>query len=202
MSFNPQYVQNTLTEACEYAAMNIAQRFALDTLSEKGSVTIEETQNMHDMALRLITEGSEDLIPEELNLPDTSATDNQVDTDVEEAGGEEDLDIAELEGIILPDAEGNQYIIQGGIIVPYNEEQDPSALGSEDPEQDAQDDLEDPEQKEFTENTVPADAAELSDKIEENTGATAGPVVEEITENSIFSSTSDFVKQLIDAKIK
>ena len=202
MSFNPQYVQNTLTEACEHAAMTIAQRFALDTLSEKGSVTIEETQNMHDMALRLITEGSEDLIPEELNLPDTSATDNQVDTDVAEAGGEEDLDIAELEGIILPDAEGNQYIIQGGIIVPYNEEQDPSTLGSEDPEQDDPENPEDLEQKEFTENTVPADAAELSDKIEENTGVVSGPVVEEITENSIFSSTSDFVKQLIDAKIK
>jgi hypothetical protein len=134
MSFNPQYVQHTINEACEYAAMNIAQRFALDTLSEKGSVTIEETQNMHDMALRLITEGSEDLIPEELNLPDTSATDDQVNADVEQAGGEEDLDISELEGIILPDAEGNQYIIQGGIIVPYNEEQDPSTLGSDEDE--------------------------------------------------------------------
>src|SRR5574344_875505 len=53
-----------------------------------------------------------------------AAQDAEVDADVAAANADEDGDfnIEDLEGIILPDSEGNQYVIQGGIIVPYTEE--------------------------------------------------------------------------------
>ena len=80
MSFNPNYVQTTLHEAAEFAATTITERFALTTLAKNGTVTIEETENVYDIAYRLLTEGSEDMIPETLELPD--AQDASVDADV------------------------------------------------------------------------------------------------------------------------
>lgn len=131
MSFNNEFIAATLTEAVDIAATRISQNFALNAIADKGSCTLEEAQNMYELAHRVLTEGSEDLIPENLDIP-TDATDAMdptapqdatVDADVANADmGDEDLDLADLEGIILPDSEGNQYIIQGGILVPYEEE--------------------------------------------------------------------------------
>lgn len=201
MSFNPNYVQSTLTEAAEYAATAISERYALSTLAKNGSVTLEETENVYDIAYRLLSEGSEDMIPETLDLPD--AQDASVDNDVAAAGGDEDLDISDLEGIVLPDSEGNQYIIQGGILVPYGDDQDddngggdasqPTDGGDMDPTAATDDDLE--------EGTKPTEGTSITEGTEgTETGTETG--TEELTENTIFSSTSEFVKNLVNAKIK
>lgn len=199
MSFNPNYVQSTLTEAAEYAATAISERYALSTLAKNGSVTLEETENVYDIAYRLLSEGSEDMIPETLDLPD--AQDSSVDGDVAAAGGDEDLDISDLEGIVLPDSEGNQYIIQGGILVPYGDDQDddngggdaqPTDDGDTDPTAATDDDLE--------EGTKPTEGSTLTESTEGTEGVENG--TEELTENTIFSSTSEFVKNLVNAKIK
>lgn len=199
MSFNPNYVQSTLAEAAAIGATTIAERFALETLAKNGSVTIEETENVYDIAHRLLTEGSEDMIPDTLDLPD--AQDTSVDADVAAAGGDEDLDISDLEGIVLPDSEGNQYIIQGGILVPYGDSEDDDDNGGGDnpatpgddgggdnPAAATDDDLE--------EGTKPTEGTTITEGTVENTDAQV------IEENTIFASTSDFVKNLVNAKIK
>lgn len=200
MSFNPNYVQTTLHEAAEFAATTITERFALTTLAKNGTVTIEETENVYDIAYRLLTEGSEDMIPETLELPD--AQDASVDADVAAAGGDEDLDISDLEGIVLPDSEGNQYIIQGGILVPYGDDQDgggedpqPADGGDVDPagKTDATDD-------DLEEGTKPVEGTSITEGTEGGAGTEIGQT--ELTENTIFSSTSEFVKNLVNAKIK
>lgn len=202
MSFNPNYVQSTLAEAASIGATTIAERYALETLAKNGSVTIEETENVYDIALRLLTEGSEDMIPETLDLPD--AQDAAVDADVAAAGGDEDLDISDLEGIVLPDSEGNQYIIQGGILVPYGDDQDGDDNGGGDSaaaEAGAtgatggvatDDDIEEGTQVATTEGTE-----QITEGTVENAAST-----QVIEENTIFASTSEFVKNLVNAKIK
>ena len=203
MSFNPNYVQTTLHEAAEFAATTITERFALTTLAKNGTVTIEETENVYDIAYRLLTEGSEDMIPETLELPD--AQDASVDADVAAAGGDEDLDISDLEGIVLPDSEGNQYIIQGGILVPYGDDQDGDGGGDDPQPADdgdvapagstaaTDDDLE--------EGTKPVEGTSITEGVAEGVAGTEIGQTE-LTENTIFSSTSEFVKNLVNAKIK
>ena len=132
MKFTKDFVVASLQEAADIAASTISQQFALNQIATKGSCTLEEAENMYNLAHRVLAEGSEDLIPETLDLPEAGATDEvdptlaqdqAVDADVG-AGTDEgaDLDLEDLDGIILPDSEGNQYIIQGGILTPYNEE--------------------------------------------------------------------------------
>ena len=132
MKFTKDFVVASLQEAADIAASTISQQFALNQIATKGSCTLEEAENMYNLAHRVITEGSEDLIPETLDLPEggdeatdqvdpTLAQDQAVDASVAADEGS-DLDVEDLDGIILPDSEGNQYIIQGGILTPYNEE--------------------------------------------------------------------------------
>lgn len=212
MSFNPNYVQTTLHEAAEFAATTITERFALTTLAKNGVVSIEETENVYDIAYRLLTEGSEDMIPETLELPD--AQDASVGADVAAAGGDEDLDISELEGIVLPDSEGNQYIIQGGILVPYGDDQDQDDGGGDDPQpaDDGDGDVDPAGKPDATDATdATDDDLEEGTKPVEGTSITEGTEIggagteegqTELTENTIFSSTSEFVKNLVNAKIK
>lgn len=203
MSFNPNYVQTTLHEAAEFAATTITERFALTTLAKNGAVTIEETENVYDIAYRLLTEGSEDMIPETLELPD--AQDASVGADVAAAGGDEDLDISDLEGIVLPDSEGNQYIIQGGILVPYGDDQDDDGDGGGDPQPAGDGDV-DPAgttaatDDDLEEGTKPVEGTSITEGTEGGAGTEIGQT--ELTENTIFSSTSEFVKNLVNAKIK
>lgn len=134
MKFTKDFVVASLQEAADIAASTISQQFALNQIATKGSCTLEEAENMYNLAHRVLIEGTDDLIPETLDLPEggdeatdqvdpTLAQDQAVDAEVG-AGTDEgaDLDLEDLDGIILPDSEGNQYIIQGGILTPYNEE--------------------------------------------------------------------------------
>lgn len=214
MKFTKDFVVASLQEAADIAASTISQQFALNQIATKGSCTLEEAENMYNLAHRVLTEGSEDLIPETLDLPEDGATDEvdptlaqdqAVDADIGAEGA--DLDLEDLDGIILPDSEGNQYIIQGGILTPYNEE-DAGAGEEEDgdagiPGDDAgapvggDDNLE--------EGTVVTTTPEAG-AIEEGTAigcdpaamAKAGDVkVDAIQENTIFAGNSSIVANLL-----
>ena len=180
MRFTNNFVVATLQEAADMAATTLSQQFALNQIATKGSCTLEEAENMYNLAHRVISEGAEDLIPENLELPDatdevdpTAAQDAAVDADVGTDGG--DLDVEDLEGIILPDSEGNQYIIQGGILTPYNEED--TGAGDEEIPADADAGLE--------ESTIGDGAG----SIEESTQA--------IEENTVFAGNSSIVANLL-----
>lgn len=204
MKFNKTFITGTLMEAADYAATTLSQRFALKQMAEKGSCTLEEAQNLYELSYRMLTEGSEDLIPENLELPDatdevdpTAAQDSAVDADVAAAGGEvedEDFAIEDLEGIILPDTEGNQYLIQGGILVPYNEDDD-SSITTTDGEEPADDEPIAPDDQ-IAENTgVNASAAPVMENtieggdvapIEENTFAAHSSIIANLIQNTQF----------------
>ena len=216
MKFTKDFVVASLQEAADIAASTISQQFALNQIATKGSCTLEEAENMYNLAHRVLTEGSEDLIPETLDLPEDGATDEvdptlaqdqAVDAEVSADEGA-DLDLEDLDGIILPDSEGNQYIIQGGILTPYNEE-DTGAGGDEDgdagiPGDDAgapvggDDNLE--------EGTVVTTTPEAG-AIEEGTAISAGEAtanveagdvkVDAIQENTIFAGNSSIVANLL-----
>lgn len=200
MKFNKTFITGTLMEAADYAATTLSQRFALKQMAEKGSCTLEEAQNLYELSYRMLTEGSEDLIPENLELPDTAtdeadptaAQDAAVDADVAAAGGEgedEDFAIEDLEGIILPDSEGNQYLIQGGILVPYNEEDDSSV--TTDGEEPADDEPIVPDDQ-IAENTTVAPVMENTIEggdvapIEENTFAAHSSIIANLIQNTQF----------------
>ena len=217
MKFTKDFVVASLQEAADIAASTISQQFALNQIATKGSCTLEEAENMYNLAHRVLAEGSEDLIPETLDLPEdgagatdevdpTLAQDQAVDADV---GADEgaDLDLEDLDGIILPDSEGNQYIIQGGILTPYNEE---DAGAGEEEDGDAGipgDDAGAPvgEDDNLEEGTVVTTTPEAG-AIEEGTAigcdpaamAKAGDVkVDAIQENTIFAGNSSIVANLL-----
>ena len=209
MKFTKDFVVASLQEAADIAASTISQQFALNQIATKGSCTLEEAENMYNLAHRVLTEGSEDLIPETLDLPEDGATDEvdptlaqdqAVDAEVSADEGA-DLDLEDLDGIILPDSEGNQYIIQGGILTPYNEEDAGSGDDAGVPVDGApvggDDNLE--------EGTVVTTTPEAG-AIEEGTAigcdpaamAKAGDVkVDAIQENTIFAGNSSIVANLL-----
>lgn len=208
MRFNNEFIAATITEAADIAATKLSQNFALKQIAENGSCTLEEAQNMYELALRVLTEGSEDLIPENLDVP-TDATDAQdptagqdmaVDSDVAADGG--DLDLSDLEGIILPDSEGNQYIIQGGILMPYDEEDDDGSVtpggdaASKDPVDDGDGDTDpigqDPKD-EANEDLGESTAVTESTTIVEE----AAPITEGTDVSSVFSNNSSIVANLL-----
>lgn len=214
MKFTKDFVVASLQEAADIAASTISQQFALNQIATKGSCTLEEAENMYNLAHRVLTEGSEDLIPETLDLPEDGATDEvdptlaqdqAVDADIGAEGA--DLDLEDLDGIILPDSEGNQYIIQGGILTPYNEE---DAGAGEEEDGDAGipgDDAGAPvgEDDNLEEGTVVTTTPEAG-AIEEGTAigcdpaamAKAGDVkVDTIQENTIFAGNSSIVANLL-----
>lgn len=215
MKFTKDFVVASLQEAADIAASTISQQFALNQIATKGSCTLEEAENMYNLAHRVLTEGSEDLIPETLDLPEDGATDEvdptlaqdqAVDAEVSADEGA-DLDLEDLDGIILPDSEGNQYIIQGGILTPYNEE-DTGAGGDEDGDAGIPgDDAGAPvgEDDNLEEGTVVTTTPEAG-AIEEGTAigcdpaamAKAGDVkVDAIQENTIFAGNSSIVANLL-----
>lgn len=191
MKFNQGFIAATLNEAVDLTATRLAQNFALNNIATKGSCTLEEAENMYNLASRILSEGSEDLIPENLELPDATddvdpiaAQDAAVDADVNAASGEaEDFDIADLEGIILPDSEGNQYIIQGGILTPYMEDDDSNlAAGEDDGDGDVDSDSE--------ENIQESTGVATSD-------ADVTPVTSAIEESEVFTKNSSIIQSLI-----
>lgn len=218
MKFTKDFVVASLQEAADIAASTISQQFALNQIATKGSCTLEEAENMYNLAHRVLTEGSEDLIPETLDLPEdgagatdevdpTLAQDQAVDAEVSADEGA-DLDLEDLDGIILPDSEGNQYIIQGGILTPYNEED--TGAGEEedgDGEIPAGDDAGAPVggDDNLEEGTVVTTTPEAG-AIEEGTisageataNVEAGDVkVDAIQENTVFAGNSSIVANLL-----
>ena len=192
MKFTQTFIAGTLEEAVDYMATRLSQNRALQLIAENGSCTLEEAQNMYELSNRILSEGSEDMIPETLEIPDATdddtlaAQDAEVDAEVAAAGGEvdEDLDLAELEGIILPDSEGNQYIIQGGILVPYAEEDDNSVMASGD-EEESEEEMEES-------STVNSDSVE---NIEENTNVENSQNI--IEENATYAAHSSIIANLL-----
>ena len=201
MRFNNEFIAATITEAADIAATKLSQNFALKQIAENGSCTLEEAQNMYELALRVLTEGSEDLIPENLDIP-TDATDDQdptaaqdaaVDGDVDASEGG-DLDLSDLEGIILPDSEGNQYIIQGGILTPYTEEDtDGSVISGGDATDGDVDPIgQDPKEEEnedLGESTTVTESETLVGDV--------APITEGTDVSSVFSNNSSIVANLI-----
>ena len=201
MKFNNDFIAATLTEAADIAATRISQNFALNQIAENGSCTLEEAQNMYELAHRVLTEGAEDMIPENLDIP-TDATDDQdptaeqdaaVDSDVDASAAGDDLDLSDLEGIILPDSEGNQYIIQGGILVPYEEDDSDSVVPAGDTPNDGQSAGADDGDGDVDPVGQPDEDLEESTKIEAN----AAPVEAIEESSSIFANNSSIVANMI-----
>lgn len=202
MKFTNDFVVASIQEAADLAASSISQQYALNQIATKGVCTLEEAENMYNLAHRVLTEGSDDLIPEQLEIPEggdgatdavdpTLAQDAGVDADVD-ADADADLNLEDLEGIILPDSEGNQYIIQGGILTPYNEDGS-NADGDDDAGMpvdggDNEDNLE--------EGTIVSDPTASMETIEENAGAQVAQVTS-IEENTVFTSNSSIMANLI-----
>lgn len=197
MKFTNDFVVASINEATDLAATSISQQYALNQIATKGACTLEEATNMYNLAHRILTEGSDDLIPEQLDIPDAGATDEvdptaaqdaAVDADVDaDADADADLNLEDLEGIILPDSEGNQYIVQGGILTPYNED----GSNSDDMPVDGGDNAD------LEEGTVVGDPAAGTNAIEEGTAATNVPAITSIEENTVFTSNSSIMANLI-----
>ena len=205
MKFTNDFVVASIQEAADSAAASISQQYALNQIATKGVCTLEEAENMYNLAHRILNEGSDDLIPEQLDIPNaedgatdavdpTLAQDAGVDADVD-ADADADLNLEDLEGIILPDSEGNQYIIQGGILTPYNEDGSNS---------DGDDDTGMPvdggnDEDNLEEGTIVSDPTAGTQTIEENAGAQAAPTaqVTSIEENTVFTSNSSIMANLI-----
>lgn len=188
--YTNEYIVGTIQEVAELSALEISKNYALDRLAENGVVTQEEVASMHSLAMKILSEGSEDFIPETLELPEDEAPEMEEELPEDEDMG--DLDVADLEGIVLPDAEGNQYMIQNGVIVPYgDEEEEVPEMEEEAP---AEEEVIDPAPDAATD--VPADEEEVQES------ATEVPAdVETITESETFSgysANSNIVQKLID----
>ena len=108
---NNDFLLDTINEAIDAGADAIATQYALQRLNENGSVNIQECATIYLMAKEILTEGNEDLIPDNIELPED---DGELD--------EEDLDVSDLEGIVLPTADGGLMVIENGVLVPYSEE--------------------------------------------------------------------------------
>lgn len=110
---NNDFLLDTINEAIDAGADAIATQYALQRLNETGSVNIQECATIYLMAKEVLTEGNEDLIPDNIELPED---DGELDEE------DEDLDVSDLEGIVLPTADGGLMVIENGVLVPYSEE--------------------------------------------------------------------------------
>ena len=111
---NNDFLLDTINEAIDAGADAIATQYALQRLNENGSVNIQECATIYLMAKEVLTEGNEDLIPDNIELPED-------DGELDEDG--EDLDVSDLEGIVLPTADGGLMVVENGVLVPYSEEE-------------------------------------------------------------------------------
>ena len=122
---NNDFLLDTINEAIDAGADAIATQYALQRLNENGSVNIQECATIYLMAKEILTEGNEDLIPDNIELPED-------DGELDEEG--EDLDVSDLEGIVLPTADGGLMVIENGVLVPYSEEAAATPAGESVPE--------------------------------------------------------------------
>ena len=106
---NNDFLLNSINESIEAGADAITAQYALHKLNTVGSVNIQECTTVFLMAQEILTEGSDDLIPDNIEIPD-------------ELEDGEDLDVSDLEGIVLPTADGGLMVVENGVLVPYSEE--------------------------------------------------------------------------------
>ena len=106
---NNDFLLDSINESIEAGADAITAQYALHKLNTVGSVNIQECTTVFLMAQEILTEGSDDLIPDNIEIPD-------------ELEDDEDLDVSDLEGIVLPTADGGLMVVENGVLVPYSEE--------------------------------------------------------------------------------
>lgn len=179
---NNDFLLDTINEAIDAGADAIATQYALQRLNETGSVNIQECATIYLMAKEVLTEGNEDLIPDNIELPED-------DGELDEEG--EDLDVSDLEGIVLPTADGGLMVIENGVLVPYSEEAAATPAG-EAPEAGVN-----PEELKESETNVEGSTNEGQNELNENTDAGENPDTQTIEESADLSKHSSVVQSLI-----
>ena len=176
---NNDFLLDTINEAIDAGADAIATQYALQRLNETGSVNIQECATIYLMAKEVLTEGNEDLIPDNIELPED---DGELD---------EDLDVSDLEGIVLPTADGGLMVIENGVLVPYSEEAAATPAG-EAPEAGVN-----PEELKESETNIEGSTDEGQNELNENTDAGENPDTQTIEESADLSKHSSVVQSLI-----
>lgn len=180
---NNDFLLDTINEAIDAGADAIATQYALQRLNETGSVNIQECATIYLMAKEVLTEGNEDLIPDNIELPED-------DGELGEEG--EDLDVSDLEGIVLPTADGGLMVIENGILVPYSEEPAATPAG-EAPEAELNESETNSEGSEIEAGEEAHEGSELN----ENTNTDVNSGVQTIEESADLSKHSSVVQSLI-----
>ena len=180
---NNDFLLDTINEAIDVGADAIATQYALQRLNENGSVNIQECATIYLMAKEILTEGTEDLIPDNIELPEDDGGLDEED---------EDLDVSDLEGIVLPTADGGLMVIENGVLVPYSEEAAATPAGEPAPEAALNE----------SETNVEGSAEEGStdegqNELNENTNAGENPDTQTIEESADLSKHSSVVQSLI-----
>lgn len=178
---NNDFLLDTINEAIDAGADAIATQYALQRLNETGSVNIQECATIYLMAKEVLTEGNEDLIPDNIELPED---DGELD--------EEDLDVSDLEGIVLPTADGGLMVIENGVLVPYSEEAAATPAG-EAPEAELNESETNSEGSEIEAGEEAHEGSELN----ENTNTDVNSGVQSIEESADLSKHSSVVQSLI-----
>lgn len=179
---NNDFLLDTINEAIDAGADAIATQYALQRLNENGSVNIQECATIYLMAKEVLTEGNEDLIPDNIELPE----DGELD------GEGEDLDVSDLEGIVLPTADGGLMVIENGVLVPYSEEAAATPAG-EAPEAELNESETNSEGSEIEAGEEAHEGSELN----ENTNTDVNSGVQTIEESADLSKHSSVVQSLI-----
>ena len=182
---NNDFLLDTINEAIDAGADAIATQYALQRLNETGSVNIQECATIYLMAKEILTEGTEDLIPDNIELPEDDGGLDEED---------EDLDVSDLEGIVLPTADGGLMVIENGVLVPYSEEAaaTPAGEAPEAPEAGV-----DPEELKESETNVEGSTDKGQNELNENTDAGENPNTQTIEESADLSKHSSVVQSLI-----
>ena len=180
---NNDFLLDTINEAIDAGADAIATQYALQRLNETGSVNIQECATIYLMAKEILTEGNEDLIPDNIELPED-------DGELDEEG--EDLDVSDLEGIVLPTADGGLMVIENGVLVPYSEEAAATPAG-EAPEAELNESETNSEGSEIEAGEEAHEGSELN----ENTNTDVDSGVQTIEESADLSKHSSVVQSLI-----
>lgn len=180
---NNDFLLDTINEAIDAGADAIATQYALQRLNETGSVNIQECATIYLMAKEVLTEGNEDLIPDNIELPED-------DGELDKEG--EDLDVSDLEGIVLPTADGGLMVIENGVLVPYSEEAAATPAG-EAPEAELNESETNSEGSEIEAGEEAHEGSELN----ENTNTDVNSGVQTIEESADLSKHSSVVQSLI-----
>ena len=80
----------------------LTESMILDYLAKHGSITLEESELFCNMVTKVITEASSDFIPEEVDVPDAAAVED--------------------DSLRLFDQAGNEYVFQDGQLIPLETE--------------------------------------------------------------------------------